>query len=75
VKGGPFSYKVIYGDFRYPEDFAGKKVEKTGVTEKLTWEVAGKENGYAIIFNGKMNSPKAGTHRIVLQAGEKQFSG
>ncbi|MFM8373238.1 MAG: DUF1080 domain-containing protein [Bacteroidota bacterium] len=71
VKGGPFSYKVIYGDFRYPEDFAGKKVEKTGVTEKLTWEVAGKENGYAIIFNGKMNSPKAGKHRIVLQAGGK----
>ncbi|MEO0007965.1 MAG: hypothetical protein RJA20_2161 [Bacteroidota bacterium] len=71
VKGGPFNYKVIYGDFRYPEDFANKKVEKTGISDKLTWEVAGKENGYAIIFNGKMSSPRAGKHRIVLQAGGK----
>lgn len=73
VKGGPFSYKVIYGSFRYPVDFAGKKIDKTGSTDKLTWEVAGKDNDYAAIYQGNINCPKPGKYRFVLQVAGKSI--
>ncbi len=73
VTAGKFSYKVIYGDFRYPNDFAGKKYDKEGTTEQLTWEVAGKDNGYATTFNGVINCPKTGTYHITLQAAGKSI--
>ncbi len=73
VTAGKFSYKVIYGDFRYPNDFAGKKIDKDGVAEQLTWEVAGKDNGYATTFNGMVNCPKTGKYHITLQAGGKSI--
>ena len=65
----PFAYKVIYGEFRAPEDFAGKKADVEGVTEKLTWEVAKRSNAFAVIFTGNIQVPKAGLHRIILQTG------
>ena len=65
----PFSYKVIYGEFRAAEDFAGKKVDLEGKTEKLTWEVAKRENAFAIIFTGALQIPKAGIHHFILQSG------
>lgn len=68
VTTGDFHYKVIYGDFRSEKDFAGKKADKEGNTDKLTWEVAGKENSYALFFNGTLQCPKAGKYQIVLQA-------
>ncbi|MCY7327368.1 MAG: DUF1080 domain-containing protein, partial [Saprospiraceae bacterium] len=64
-----FAYKVIYGEFRAPEDFAGKKADVEGVTEKLTWEVAKRSNAFAVIFTGNIQVPKAGLHRIILQTG------
>lgn len=73
VTAGKFNYKVIYGDFRYPNDFADKKADKEGITDQLTWEVVGKDNGYAVIFNGNVNCPKAGTHQITLQAAGKSI--
>lgn len=69
VTSGKFNYKVIYGDFRFAKEFAGKKIDKEGTTDKLTWEVAGKDNGYALFFDGTINCPKAGKHHIVLQVG------
>ncbi len=65
----PFAYKVIYGEFRAPEDFAGKKADIEGQTEKLTWEVAKRDNAFAIIFTGNIQVPKAGMHHIILQTG------
>lgn len=67
VQAGPFQYKVIYGEFRTPQEFAGKKSDLEGTTEKLTWEVARKDNAFATIYNGKINIPEAGKHRITLQ--------
>lgn len=73
VKGGPFTYKVIQGNFRYPNEFAGKRADKEGVVDQLTWQVAGKEDGYALIFNGQFTSTKAGKHHMVLQAAGKSI--
>jgi len=65
----PFTYKVMYGEFRNPEDFAGKKADKEGQTDKLSWEVANRDNAFAIIFNGSIQVPQAGKHQVVLQSG------
>lgn len=67
VQAGPFDYHVIYGNYRSASEFDGKKSDLDGITEKLTWEVAKKEDGYAISFIGKMKIPEAGRHRLVLQ--------
>lgn len=71
VTGGPYQYKVVYGAFRNASEFAGKKIDLEGTTDKLTWEVAKKGEGYATVFSGKLNVPQAGKHRITLQAAEK----
>ncbi len=67
VTGGPFSYQVIYGAFRNVSEFAGKKADLEGKTPQLTWEVAKKEDEYAIIFKGNIAVPEAGKYRITLQ--------
>ena len=67
VTGGPFRYKVIYGNFRTPAEFAGKKADLEGTSEKLTWEVSKKEDGYATVFSGNIIVTEAGKHRIILQ--------
>lgn len=63
----PFAYQVVYGQFRAPEDFAGKKIELEGTTDLLSWEVAKRENEYAIVFTGQIQVPHAGQHRLLLQ--------
>ena len=67
VTGGPFSYQVMYGTFRNASEFAGKKADLEGNTPKLTWEVAKKEDEYAIIFKGNIVVPEPGKYRITLQ--------
>ncbi len=67
VQAGPFRYQVIYGEYRNASDFAGKKPDLEGTTEKLTWEVAKKEDAFATTFTGSMKVPEAGRHRLVLQ--------
>jgi hypothetical protein len=62
----PFSYRVIYGAFRGPEGFAGKKADLEGVTGQLSWEVAKRDNEYAIVFNGEIKVTEPGQHRITL---------
>ena len=69
VSAQPFAYQVIYGEFRAPEDFAGKKTDLEGKTDKLTWEVAKRDNAFATIFTGNIQVPKAGLHRFLLQTG------
>jgi hypothetical protein len=71
ANAGKFAYKVVYGNFRYPNEFAGKPIDKTGTTEKLTWEVIGKEDGFACTYTGNFTSPTAGKHHLVLQAAGK----
>ena len=65
----PFAYKVMYGEFRTPEDFSGKKADLEGKTEKLTWEVAKRDNNFAINFTGNIEIPQAGKHHLILQTG------
>lgn len=67
VQAGPFNYSVIYGNFRSASEFAGKKSDLEGTTQKLSWEVAKKEDGYATTFTGNLKVPEAGRHRLVLQ--------
>ena len=67
VQGGPFEYHVIYGNYRSASEFAGKKSELDGTTEKLSWEVTKSQDGFAVSFMGKMKIPEAGRHRLVLQ--------
>lgn len=62
-----FNYQVIYGQFRAPEDFAGKKADLEGTADKLSWEVAKRDNAYAILFSGQIQCSKAGSHQFVLQ--------
>ncbi len=66
VQAEPFSYRVIHGSYRNAADFAGKKSDLEGITEKLSWEVAQKEDGFATIFNGNLIVPEAGKHQINL---------
>lgn len=68
---GPVAYKVVYGEYRNASDFAGKKIDLQGNTERLTWEVAKKTDGFATTFSGKLNVPQAGKHRITLQVAGK----
>ena len=63
----PFAYEVVYGQFRAPEDFAGKKPDLKGNVAQLSWEVANRENEYAITFTGQIQVQQAGLHQIVLQ--------
>ncbi|MCC7466940.1 MAG: DUF1080 domain-containing protein [Saprospiraceae bacterium] len=62
----PFSYRVINGAFRSPDGFAGKKADLEGVTDLLSWEVAKRDNEYAIVFNGEITVKEPGQHRITL---------
>lgn len=68
---GPVAYKVVYGEYRNASDFAGKKIDLQGTTERLTWEVAKKPDGFATVFSGKLNVPQAGKHWVTVQAAGK----
>lgn len=67
VQAGAFQYQVIYGNYRTPAEFAGKKSDLEGTTDKLTWEVAKKEDGFANMYKGNITVPEAGKHRFTLQ--------
>lgn len=45
-------------------DFAKIKPVKEGILEKLTYDVAGKPNGYLLRFTGKIMIPVAGEYRF-----------
>ena len=57
-------YKVFYGTFKSEKDFATLKPEFSGKTDLLTWEVANKENDFAIKFSGKLNIPEDGDYYL-----------
>ena len=65
---GPVAYRVVYGEYRKAADFAAKKLDVQGSTERLSWEVAKKPDAFATVFSGKLNVPQAGKHRFTLQA-------
>jgi len=52
-------------------DYGKVKPLKEGVADRLTYELAGKSNGYLLRFTGKINIPFAGEYRfqIVHQGG------
>ncbi|MEZ4905450.1 MAG: family 16 glycoside hydrolase [Spirosomataceae bacterium] len=45
-------------------DFTKVKPVKEGKVEKLTYDMAGKPNGYLLRFTGKLNIPTAGEYRF-----------
>jgi len=69
----PFTYKVMHGQFRTPEDIKGGKVALEGSIEKLSWEVANRNDEYAILYTGQIQVPKAGKHRLILQNSGRSF--
>ena len=48
------SFKVFRGKFDAPENFVTKAPDSTGTTPELTWEVAGTDDGFGVVFNGSL---------------------
>ncbi|MBX2893131.1 MAG: DUF1080 domain-containing protein [Saprospiraceae bacterium] len=64
---GKIAYKAWQGDFRATEDFLSKKPDTEGVSEHLTWELAGDKDGYALVFSASMKAPRAGLYHFTTQ--------
>jgi hypothetical protein len=66
---GPVTYEVVYGNFREIAEFKDKKPELTGTSEMLSWELARKENGFALRCRLNLEVKQPGKHLFQLQAG------
>lgn len=51
-------YKTFLGKFQSPKDLATAKVDKSGTSPDLTWEVAGAEEEFGVIYTGTINIPE-----------------
>ncbi|MFN7325836.1 MAG: family 16 glycoside hydrolase [Chitinophagales bacterium] len=66
---GPVSYEVVYGNFREIAEFKDKKAELMGTSEALSWELARKENGFALRCKMNLEVKQPGKYTFQLQAG------
>ncbi len=57
-------YAQYDGIFMAEPDYTKTKMVKEGSLEKLTYDVAGKDNGYLLRFTGKLVVPVAGEYRF-----------
>lgn len=69
VKNDPFTYKLISSGITYPMDFSARKIDRTGACDRISWELAGKEDAYGLLFNGRIHCASSGKHHIVFQTG------
>ena len=65
----PLQYEVIYGKFREVEEFAGMKPALSGSTDKLTWEITGRGDGFVAKYKTTLDVPAAGKYKFITQAG------
>jgi hypothetical protein len=69
VKMENLRYSVVYGQFRDKSEFKDKKPDLMGTSDKLTYEVAKKEDGFANTYFFNLDVPVAGKHEFILQTG------
>lgn len=68
-KAGPVDYEVFYGNFREISEFKDKKPDLAGTNDLLSWEVARKENGFALLSKMNLTIRQPGKYIFTLQAG------
>ena len=56
------SYKVYLGTFQSEQEFRDRSPDKKGQLEALTWEAAGPNNNFAILFDGTVHIPEDGNY-------------
>ena len=66
---GPVDYEVMYGNFREVAEFSNRKPDLVGTNNLLTWEVARKENGFALLSKMNITVTQPGKYIFTLQAG------
>jgi Domain of Unknown Function (DUF1080) len=60
------SYKVYLGTFQSEQEFRDRSPDKKGQLEALTWEAAGQNNNFAILFDGTVHIPEDGNYTLRL---------
>ncbi len=60
------SYKVYLGTFQSEQQFRDRSPDKKGQLEALTWEAAGRNNDFAILFDGTVHIPEDGNYTFRL---------
>jgi hypothetical protein len=61
------SYQVFHGRYETENDFAKLKPAFAGTSENFTWEVAKKDNDFAIRYKATLHIPEDGTYSFVRQ--------
>ena len=69
VKMSGLNYEVIYGSYRNYDEFAGKPSILKGSADALTWEVARKDNDFALTHRFNLEVPATGKYEIAMQLG------
>ncbi|MFN4146508.1 MAG: family 16 glycoside hydrolase [Runella sp.] len=59
-------YALYDGIIVAEPDYSKTKAVKEGITERLTYELAGKPNGFLVRFTGKITIPVAGEYRFQM---------
>lgn len=63
------NYEVFDGHFESEKDFKDLKPTIIGSTEQLTWEVAKKENDFAVKYYGALNIPASDSYTFSASTG------
>ena len=66
---GPVRYKAYDGVFKRITQLDSTKPAIEGTTPALEYQVAGKENEFAVRFEGQLQVPKSGTYEIGIRTG------
>jgi len=69
-------YRAYDGEYKVLPDFEKLRPYKQGVTDRLaTEDLAGRKDRFALVFEGFLNIPKDGVHRLTLGSddGSKLF--
>ncbi|HEX5172400.1 MAG TPA: family 16 glycoside hydrolase [Cyclobacteriaceae bacterium] len=69
------NFKVFHGNFKSVNDFITGKPVSAGAIPQLTWEVAGTEDAFAVVYNGSINIPQDDEYQFTLRFnGEAKLS-
>ncbi len=63
------SYKVYYGSLQHDADLSKLKIDASGKTQDLTWDVSKNPNDYSFVINGKYYAPTSGKYIFTTQIG------
>ena len=68
-KVSDLNYKVYYGSYMHDADLSKLKIDESGKSDDLTWEVTKKTNDYVFVIKGKYNAPLDGKYTFYTQLG------